>query len=361
VHIKEEKEMNRRQFLLRSALAGMTVVRRSKSARLLAALGSEVFFARVTGETTPIFKLEEGRYVEFRPCRVFLYKNALLRLTLACDGMARIVDDPEPGTLHGYLPWRNYDQVDEAFVRVGDVAGVSDFAPISLYQDTKPENKLVVVSLNEKLVAGFEDERLVFVVPTVVGKAANGESATPHGFGHIVSAYTTVAMGDYPGVPFPMYLWIVNKKFGGQAFHGSYWWNWDSLNRGSWDSHGCINLPVPSKYDVMCSGRRMGFDQFFFKWVRTNLRFDPYTEEGRQEDPSSYSGTSNWFTGERVMRVVVIYAWGDLDDYPDKDGRYHQWGVQISQLEQRGGLVRLPDTDVNGGLSFRDKTAGDLS
>jgi len=318
-----------------------------------------VYFARVLADYTPIYKAENGQYEEFAPLRNPIYKGSVLRLCDVGAGYAQIIDDPEPGAAHGYSPWRNYDHVDEVFIQTAGLLPVLDLSPISVYPETGPGEKLILISLNQMAVAVYENGELVLYTPAGLGKSVEGISKTLDGFGHLVSGYTTTTMGDYAGVPYPLYVGMVNQPFSGQALHGAYWYDWDRLNRGYWGSAGCINLPTRSKYDVIWYGERVPIDEFVYRWSKTNLQFDPYSEEGYTADPSIWEGVL-WYQGVQTVRVIVVNEWWELDNYPNSQNQYHTWQPMIDELVSMGGLVRLPDTDVNGVLTFRQKPASEL-
>jgi len=347
--------INRRGFMKASLLAVTAFL---GADHVSAATTPPVYFARVMIDGADVYKKVNGEYVVFYPSRNPIYKYSLLRLYDVGEGFAQVIDDPEPG-FHGYSPWRSRDGVESTFVRIEGLVRVTDFSAVNVYPETQPEDKLIVVNLRSCEVALFEGSRLVLMTPVVVGNASNGKSLSLAGFGHLCVGYTTRTMGDYAGVPYPLYVYMVDQEFNGEALHGTFWRAWDGINSGFWGSKGCINLPVSSKYDVVWGSRRISIDEFVFRWSKTNLRFDPYTQEGVVVDQRIFLGT-RWFAGTETMRRISVYSYDEMDYYPDGENRYHTWGPIIETLQRQEGRVLLPDMDVNGVLTFRQKPASEL-
>lgn len=300
-------------------------------------------FGRVIHDLAPLYQKIDQEYIPFQPVNnLNLYEDSLQRILLIDDQWAQILPDPGPREgSNGYLPWRNAQNINTVYMRQEDLEIIDDFEPLSVLTNTQPEDKLAVLIQSEQphLVL-FEQSQVIAKIPIVLGRFEDGRSLTPLGFMHVYSGYTTKNMGQYTGVPFSLFLGGINTKTNGEAFHTGYWWDWNEVDEGWYASHGCINLPEFSKYNVFWEGEELSFGHWFFRWARTNLQFNPYTEESYSEPQTDWFGT-DWYVGDDTLRVISVQDITDLTTYPNGDGS-HEWQSEIEAYQSLPASVRLP-------------------
>lgn len=164
------------------------------------------------------------------------------RLYYGTTYWARAVFEDEKGN-----PWyRIYDDLMQLvfFIRAEHLRIVPPEELTPLSPDVPEEEKSIVVSLPEQVMAAFEGERVVFTAKISSGRGKGNAhyASTPSGkfttffkrpAGHMVGGSGSSAY-DLPGVPWASYI---NDQ--GVSFHGTYWHN----DFGAPRSAGCINLP----------------------------------------------------------------------------------------------------------------------
>ena len=291
-----------------------------------------VYFARANFTDVTVYHSPHEEAI-FSPSHDRIYKNSVQRLEVFDEKWARLY--PDNGL---YSPWYQYDRYPDVYVKRENFTPITNFDPINILPNTQNDDKMVIVIRNfypELLL--IEGDQIVAKIPTCVGGYYNN-STTPLGFFHADAAWTTRHMNTLPGVPFTIYY----SQHLGTAFHGAPWRNWDQMTRGCYGSAGCINLPTPGIWDVYWNGDQLGFDHFFFNWVRTNLAFDPYTEE-----PYSVEWTQEgWYEGQASLRVYIVTNIINIWQYaphPTNQGRLSSWQPIINQYYQLEGFWRLPN------------------
>jgi hypothetical protein len=268
--------------------------------------------------------------------------------------MVQIIGDPGPmeGT-QGYSPWNAFQKIREVFAHQTDFEELIIKEPVNVYPDTKPAEKMVIIMQSSSPhIILFEGSAIVAKIPVSLGRIENGKSLTPLGFFHIMMGYVSRNMGEYAGVAFPLFLGNLDNTTNGEAFHEAYWLNFDQENREEYVSHGCINEPPPSKYDITWNNIRQSFGEWFSRWVRTNLLFDSYTQEGQTVPQLDWCGQDNWYQGTKTMRIISVKTIDELVFYPNSDGLYN-WQKQIAAYQALTTQVRIPALS-NGQLSFTD-------
>jgi len=303
---------------------------------------TSIYFARARFTDVPVYYDTSDQAI-FIPSHDRIYRNSVQRLERIDDQWSRLY--PDNGL---YSPWYEYDGYWDVYVHNSDFDPITNFEPITVLNDTANTEKLVIVirQYYPELYL-VENNQIVAKIPTCLGGYYNN-STTPIGFFRIDASWVTRHMNTLPGVPFTVFY----SQYLGTAFHGAPWRDWDLMDRGCYGSAGCINLPTPSKWDVFWNGERFGFDHFFFNWTRTNLFYDPYTQE-----PWILSWVDEgWYEGQTSIRVYVIEEINDLWNYqPDLTGtgRLDSWQPIIDQYYQLSEVWRLPD-NTDGVVSFRD-------
>ena len=229
----------------------------------------------------------------------FLDIEHILRVTVMPDGWGRIEPDNNRSP---YLPAQLDYQ--PTYVRLDYLHPMSAeaFAPFSVYEDTQPADKLIVVirDSNPRLVL-FEGNRPVLHVPIVLGPARSGD----------YRVYLTRATDDMTGIPAVPFS---NYFSGGFSIHGAPWWNWRELVHGYYGSHGCVNLPDREWHQLALAGEQIPVAQWVYRWISTNIDYDetdPSTEQSQ-----IHISTPGWYSATSSVRVIITDSIDSLWQYP---------------------------------------------
>ncbi len=230
---------------------------------------------------------------------LYLDVEHVLRITVRSDGWGLI--EPDNGR-SPYLPAQTEYQ--PTYIRLDYLRPLSssDFAPFSVYADTQPVDKLVVVirDTNPRLVL-FEGNKPVLHVPIVLGPARSGDY-------RVYSTRATDDMTGIPAVPFSNYF------SGGFSIHGAPWWNWRELVHGYYGSHGCVNLPDREWHQLNMDGQQISVAQWVYRWLSTNIDYDE--NDPTVEQSQIRTSTPGWYAGSSSVRVIITDSIDNLWQYP---------------------------------------------
>lgn len=229
----------------------------------------------------------------------FLNPQHVIRVTVVDDGWGLI----EPDGQHSpYVP--DPLQYHNVYVELKFFKPLvpNDFAPIQIYPDTKPEDKLVVVirDAHPHLIL-FEGSTPVLHVPVVLGPTQAGD----------YRIYRTRATDDMPGMPAVPFS---NYFSGGYSIHGAPWWNWYVTTRGHYGSHGCVNLPDSEWYTIQLDREQVSVAQWVYRWISTNIDYDesdPDVQQARVD-----AADPEWYQATGTVRVIITEDIEELTSYP---------------------------------------------
>lgn len=368
--MEKSHDWSRRRFI--SVLAASAIYLRlpstwsteQNSNNIAANEQAPLHFGRVIHDRSPLFRHFQEQYLEFTPTHnCYLNKGSVQRYTIIDNNMVELVGDPEPNMRvgNGYLPWRSWQGISHVYMKLEDLSEITIHPPLNVVSGTLPEEKVAIIihGTNPHLIL-MEKDMVVAKIPVGLGRIEKEYSLTPFGYMQIVSAYTTRHMGEYAGVGFPLFLASIFFKNHGEAFHEAYWHDWNQVNHGWYPSHGCINLPTHSKYDITWNNELVTFGEWFFRWVRTNLQFNPLWDEPVVVPASAWGKADNWYKGTQTMRVISIPDITVLNQYPNGQGQYN-WIKEITAYNALVNTeVRLPSRN-NNTTTFLDSSARELT
>ena len=229
----------------------------------------------------------------------FLNPQHVIRVTILEDGWGLIEPDgqhspyvPDPLQYHNVYVQLHFFQPLKS----------EDFAPLQVYPDTQPEDKLVVVirDAHPHLIL-FEGERPVLHVPVVLGPTQAGD----------YRVYRTRATDDMPGMPAVPFS---NYFSGGYSIHGAPWWNWHVTTRGHYGSHGCVNLPDGEWYNIQWAEDYLPVAQWVYRWMSTNIDYDESNPDVQQARVDA--ANPEWYQATGTVRVIITESIEDLTSYP---------------------------------------------
>lgn len=178
-----------------------------------------------------------------------------------------------------------------------------EFTPITMFENTRPEDKLIVVIDN-----GTHPEAVFFEGAQVVARVPVGLGPTPHGDFRVYRSRVSDDMPDMPAVAFSGHF-----TSGGYALHASPWWNWQHRGEGFYGSHGCINLPDFGWYEIFPLGQEfpgITFAHWAYLWWSSNL------VPGDDGTALINSNDKNWYAGTGSVRTIVIEDIEELRQLP---------------------------------------------
>src|SRR5690606_36777952 len=177
----------------------------------------------------------------------YLNEGSMIRDELINEEWARII--PERPEYNANAQSNRELYIPLTSLRTLDLA---EYEPISIYEDTKHVDKLIVVVDN-----GTAPEMVVFEGMQVVARFPVVLGPTPHGDFRI---YRTRVSYDMPGIP--AVGWSLNFLSPGYSEHDSSWWAWQNMEEGGYGSHGCINLPGNKWFNVLANGQHISIAQW---------------------------------------------------------------------------------------------------
>jgi len=147
-----------------------------------------------------------------------------------------------------------------------------ELLPIS--SEVDPQDKWILVDLEEQTLTAFEREQSVFMARISSGvRTKEGGFATPRGYfrttlkrpcRHMATGPSDFGSGfDLPGVP-----WVSYFTGDGRALHGAYWHN----NFGIPQSHGCINMaPRAARWVYLWTFPSVPKDRYYYSELEGTL------------------------------------------------------------------------------------------
>ncbi len=214
---------------------------------------------------------------------------------------------------------------DRVFIKRADVHPI-DSALINtidyfLEPGTQPNEKMVVIEIQERWLSILERGRVIFRTPIALSNFA-----TPRGSYPITSKWLSRSMQAWaPGVPFTVFFHI-----DGYAIHGAPWQRWmESVTEENFRtriSAGCINLP---NWGVTLGEHTRPLDELFFRWV------------GSVEDPG-HEVYEHPRSGYHAMRIFSVDWLQDLSGYalPAEISRYDvRWADIIEAIQNTRPLA----------------------
>lgn len=284
----------------------------------------QIINALITQPDVGVYALPQDS-AQFIP-RNKLKVGAVVQLISLGNGWAQVA--PE----HGEFLWKTEDNLDRVYIKTSEITPITDFSPYSIYEDTTPQDKVIIV------VEGYHPEflmiekgRVVGYVPTGIGGIPGDPSTFPGDY-HANEVYVAGDMNvGLHGVPFIMFY----NRTEGKAIHGAYWHDFNSppFSAGWYGSSGCIGLASYSKnsmFNVTINETKVGLDQAVFRWALSLYpQFDASNTQGAQ---ITYN-MDTFYTS--TLRVLVVPTIERLYDHTtDATGKNPiDWSGVIAQYE----------------------------
>jgi hypothetical protein len=164
----------------------------------------------------------------------------------------------------------------DLYVKYNQFDPVMPIPPLSVFKDTKPEDKKIVTLFYpypETML--IEKNKIVLRCPAFLG---GHDTPTPVGVYTLSTASLSVHMPDhFIGVPYCL-LFDYTR---GLYLHEAPWIDWKKVSHGGYMSSGCNNLPGSEWRTIRVGDREISYAHFVFLWSLTNF---PNYDIGRVED-----------------------------------------------------------------------------
>lgn len=247
----------------------------------------------------------------------------------------------------------------------------ADLAPITVFSDTAPADKLILVVTNPMpQMIILEGARVVLRVPIMLG----GEVITGDFRVHRtrLSGYvpiqieiepealeeTTPPPPDEPLPPrIPDLAGVPHMLFYGDelAIHGSQWWNWAEFGSGGVNpSMTGIHLPDNQWFQAQVGDESVPIDRWLYRWVSGNLDYD---ETDPTIEESFSGGDTGWYQGVGSVRILVVENLAMLLNYPTPQqlgggAQVAGWGEIVSAIEGVGENWLIPAAGESEKIPF---------